>query len=185
MRFAAFVAALLPTVALATISITGPSETEYWVQFTSNNISWSFAAGDPNPVSIIIQNGNASFLNGAFSIAQNIDVSLESFTVTNVTLNVDDGFQVAFVNPSNQSQIYATSSNFSVKAPGTAPAPPINATASASSSSSSPSATSPTSSGAASPTGNAASHSGATTVSAGVMGAIVAGGIAAFSALLV
>ena len=42
---------------------------------TSNNISWSFTSGDPNPVSIIITNGNDTFLNGNFSIAEYVDLS--------------------------------------------------------------------------------------------------------------
>ena len=38
----------------------------------------------------------------------------QSFTVTNVTLRVGQGYQVEFVNPLNESQVYATSQSFSV-----------------------------------------------------------------------
>jgi len=186
MRFAALAAALLPATALATISITGPSDTAYWVEFTSNNISWSFTEGDPNPVSIIVTNSNETFLNGEFSIAEFVDLSPKSFTVTNVTLKVADGFQVSFVNPTNHSQVYATSNTFSVKAPGTTPAPqPSSPSSSASSSGASPSATSPSSTDSnGTTTSGASNHNGATGSSVGLLSMTAAAGIAAVSALL-
>ncbi|KAI0073205.1 hypothetical protein K474DRAFT_1603737, partial [Panus rudis PR-1116 ss-1] len=103
---------------VATISITAPSETAYWVQNTSNTINWNYESGDPNPISIIVTNSNNSFLNGAFSIHEFVDLTNGTFTVTNVTLRVADGYTVSFVNPTNASQIYANSSTFSVRAPG-------------------------------------------------------------------
>jgi hypothetical protein len=42
----------------------------------------------------------------------------QTFTVTDVTLNVGGGYQISFVNPQNQAQVYATSSTFEVKASG-------------------------------------------------------------------
>ena len=45
------------------------------VQNTSNTITWSFGAGDPNPVSIIVTNKDNTTLNGAFSIAESVNVS--------------------------------------------------------------------------------------------------------------
>jgi len=185
---------LLPA-ALATITITGPTESSYWVQFTSNIISWTAAANDPNPVSIIVSNTNDSFLNGDFSIAQFVDINQKSFTVTNVTLRVDDGYTVTFVNPSNASQIYATGPTFSVKPAGTAPAP--NATASSNStstsSSSAPGSTGSSSSnssssgsgsgtGAPSPT-NAVKNSGFRPTT-GVASAIAAAGVISLVAAL-
>jgi activator of HSP90 ATPase len=123
MRAAFFALALLPSAALATITINTPSSSSYWVQNVSNTIGWTYTSGDPTPVDIIITNGNNATLNGDFSIARFVPVSQQAFTVTNVTLLAGTGYQVVFVNPTNASQVYANSSNFEVKASGTSPAP--------------------------------------------------------------
>jgi len=114
--------AFLPA-ALSNITISDPSSTLYWVQFQSNTISWGFDQGDPSPISIIITNSNNSFLNGAFSIAQFVDVSQQTFIVSNVTLKVGTGYVVNFVNPSNASDVFALSDQFEVKPNGTTLAP--------------------------------------------------------------
>ncbi|KZS86754.1 hypothetical protein SISNIDRAFT_420566, partial [Sistotremastrum niveocremeum HHB9708] len=88
------------------------------VQNTSNPIQWSSQPGDPSPISIIVTNPDNSILNGPFSIHEFVNITDGSFTVTNVTLRVDKGFFVNFVNPSNASQIYAQSQPFEVKPPG-------------------------------------------------------------------
>ncbi|KAI0245949.1 hypothetical protein BJV78DRAFT_1158244 [Lactifluus subvellereus] len=131
---AAFLALLLPSVALGAITITRPSSTEYWVQDINNEIQWTYNQGDPTPVDIIVTNQANQTLNGPFSIARFVPVSQETFTVTGVTLRVATGYQVAFVNPANTNQVYATSSTFEVKAAGTTPAPTIVPTTSASAS---------------------------------------------------
>lgn len=104
------------------ITITGPSPSLFWVQFTSNNITWQFSSGDPSPVDIFIVNSNNTALNGPFAIARGVETNNGSFTVTNVTLLVDGGYTVNFVSPSNSSQILASSQPFSVDAAGTPPA---------------------------------------------------------------
>jgi len=114
--------ATLPALALATIQITGPDASDYWVQNTSKTITWSYNKGDPSPISIVILNDDANVLNGGFSISEYVDVSLESFTITNVTLKTGTGYSVEFVNPSNHSDVYATGPKFEVKAAGTPPA---------------------------------------------------------------
>ncbi|KAI0300061.1 hypothetical protein B0F90DRAFT_575031 [Multifurca ochricompacta] len=140
MRAALLALALLPSAVFATISITGPSPNQYWVQNTSNTIQWTYNQGDPTPVDIIITNQANQTLNGDFSIARFVPVSqevwlalllflffffsphalLQSFTVTHVTLRVGTGYQVVFVNPVDGSQVYANSSNFEVRTPGSA-----------------------------------------------------------------
>ncbi|KIY53340.1 hypothetical protein FISHEDRAFT_68951 [Fistulina hepatica ATCC 64428] len=131
MRVAAIAAiAFLPALALAEITISTPSASSYWVQNLSNVISWSYSSGDPNPISIVIVAKNSTTLNGDYSIAEYVEVSEESYTVTNVTLNVGSDYQVEFVNPSNESDVYATSGYFDVKAAGTTPADTSSATAS-------------------------------------------------------
>ncbi|KAJ3475276.1 hypothetical protein NLI96_g11943 [Meripilus lineatus] len=191
MRFASFAAlALLPASALAAISITGPSESAYWVQNASNVITWNFAAGDSNPISIIVTNANNTFLNGAFSIAEFVDLSQKSFTgMTNVTLKVADGYNVAFVNPLNQSEVLATGPSFSVKPSGTALAPTASGSiASATSGAASPSGSasgSSNSSAAPSATGASNNNNGAVGIGAqGLMSVIAACGLATLSAVL-
>jgi len=125
MRVALLALALLPSVAFA-ITISGPSATSYWVQNTSNQISWSFSSGDPSSVDIFVSNSNNATLNGNFSIARSVPVSQESFTVTDVTLRVGTNYQVLFLDPTTDTQVIAQSSNFEVKAPGTSPAPTAN-----------------------------------------------------------
>lgn len=80
---------------IATITITSPSASSYWfvasivhcvasltslflhfrVQNDSNTIDWTYTAGDPNPVDIVVTNGNNQTLNGDFSIARFVQVS--------------------------------------------------------------------------------------------------------------
>ncbi|VDC00440.1 unnamed protein product [Peniophora sp. CBMAI 1063] len=144
--------ALLPASALA-ITINGPSASQYWVANSSNTISWSFSSGDPAQVDVILTNSNNQTLNGDFSIARFLNTSAESFTVTNVTIRSGDNYQVVFINPTNASQVYANSSDFSVKPAGTTPA------ATSSAASSSASSTSPASSGSSSGSASASAAS--------------------------
>lgn len=160
------VAALGFAASSMALSISSPSPSAYWVQNTSNVINWSFSSGDPNPVDITVTHTNSSILNGAFSIARNLDASNGTFTVTDVTLRVAQGYVVNFVNGTNSSQIFASSQQFDVKKPGTAPAAGANATSSASGSS--PSATSSSGSGSASGSATQTSSRGAASSGAAV-----------------
>jgi len=124
MLFKSFIAAaaglaVLPSV--LAITITGPDPNHYWVFGVANNITWTYEANDPTPVSITITNPNNTILNGVFSIAENVPVSQQSFTVTDVTLRPGTGYIVNFINPSNNSQVYTSSSAFTVDPQGTAP----------------------------------------------------------------
>ncbi|KAI0659531.1 hypothetical protein C8Q70DRAFT_984797 [Cubamyces menziesii] len=187
MRFSLAAALALPLAAANALQIIGPSETSYWVQNTSNTITWQFSQGDPNPISINVVNANNATLNGVFAIAPFVNVSQQTFTVTNVTLRAGDGYQVQFVNASNTTQIFANSSTFSVKPAGTTPAPPVSASASATSSGASASGTSASgTSNSSSATATGAAHNSALslTTSEGVFGVIAACGIASLSALL-
>ncbi|KAH8092181.1 hypothetical protein BXZ70DRAFT_909565 [Cristinia sonorae] len=186
MRFATLAAAaLFPAAALAAISITNPTSDAYWVQFTSNNIGWNYEEGDPNPITIVVSNTNDTFLNGEFSIHEFVDLALQTFTVTNVTLKVADDYQVVFVNPKNHTEVYAMSENFSVKETGTEPAeqpePPTPSSTSVSSTKSRTASRTPTSTSTIPPNGTL---SAATTSSASIVGVIAAAGIATLSALL-
>lgn len=56
--------------------------------------------------------------NDAFVLSKGSLFQPQSYTITNVTLNVGPGYAVEFVNPSNYSDVYAISSRFEVKAAG-------------------------------------------------------------------
>ncbi|KDQ14525.1 hypothetical protein BOTBODRAFT_66118 [Botryobasidium botryosum FD-172 SS1] len=120
---ALFAALGLAASAQAAITITGPSTSNYWVANSSNKITWTYANGDPTPVSIIVTNPDSTLLYGPFSIAEFVSTSDQSFTVTNVTLKAGSPYVVTFVNSTNPTQVYATGQNFEVKPAGTAPAP--------------------------------------------------------------
>jgi len=187
MRFALAALAVLPSTVLGAISIAGPSATSFWVQNTSNTITWSFTSGDPNPVDIVVINSDNTTLNGEFSIAQFVNTSSQTFTVTNVTLKSGSNYQVEFVNPQNHSDVFATSGIFDVKPPGTAPAPTSsvsNSSASATGSGSSSGSASPSNS--SSPPAPTGGSSGASRVlgSTSVLSAIVACGVVSLAALL-
>ncbi|KAI0698172.1 Ser-Thr-rich glycosyl-phosphatidyl-inositol-anchored membrane family-domain-containing protein [Cerioporus squamosus] len=175
----------LPIAVANALNIVNPNENAYWVQNTTNTITWQFSQGDPSSFNIYLVNGNNQTLNGPFAIASVVNASDQIFTVnTSVTLREGDNYQVQFVNTSNITQVFATSHNFTVKPPGTAPAP--TSSASSSSSAASGTATSPSSSsGTASATGGA-NHNGAMSLSTsqGVFGVIAACGVASLSALL-
>jgi len=160
MRAAFALLATLPAIALATIQITSPDSNVYWVQGSSNTITWTYEKGDPTPISIFIVNSDVNVLNGAFSVDEYVDVSTQSYTITNVTLNTGSGYAVEFVNPSNYSDVYAISPRFEVKATGT---PPASTNPAGGSSSSTPGSGSPSSSSSTSsspkPTGTTSGNS--------------------------
>lgn len=47
------------------------------VQNASNTITWQFSSGDPSPIDILVVNSNNATLNGAFSIARFVNVSIQ------------------------------------------------------------------------------------------------------------
>jgi hypothetical protein len=184
MRASLAAAALFPAYALATLSITSPSSSEFWVFNASNSVNWTSSGGDPSSFDIgIINTQNTTGLTGVFSIAQSVPNNL-SFTVTNVTLTPGDNYILQFFNSSNTTQVLANSSSFTVKPNGTTPAPPVG---SSSASGSSGSATggasgSGTSSSTASGSSPSASGNSASTLLT-TKSAVVAAGAMAVAAL--
>ncbi|KAA1128685.1 hypothetical protein PGTUg99_024772 [Puccinia graminis f. sp. tritici] len=93
-----FYTALLGLVALSSgvtaLSITSPSGSSYWVQFSTNTIAWSLSSGDPTSVSIQIINPTSKQFNGPFSIAEYVPAAKKSYDVTNVQLTIADGYEV-------------------------------------------------------------------------------------------
>ncbi|CCM04110.1 uncharacterized protein FIBRA_06270 [Fibroporia radiculosa] len=184
MRFAALAALALIPAAQAAITILGPSPSEYWVQYTTNTITWTYASGDPNPINIDVFNTHNTTLNGNFSIASYVNVSQQSFTVTNVTLVTGGDYAIRFISPTNSSMVYATSQLFSVMAPGTAPAPTTSASSSASSTASGSSSSSTSTTSAGSGQKSSAIRAVGLESAQTAFGIIAACGVASLSALL-
>jgi len=186
----AFFAALatLPALALATITITNPNSNVYWVQNTSKTITWTYQSGDPTPISITIINSDSTVLNGPYSVDEYVDVSTQSYTITEVTLKVGSGYSVQFVNPRNGSDIYATSGTFEVKAPGTPPASTSASGGSGGSGSGSPSSSTATSSS-VNPSGttttSGSSGNGALPSSSNILLSVATCGVVALASLFV
>ncbi|KAL1943305.1 hypothetical protein VTO73DRAFT_4380 [Trametes versicolor] len=123
MRFS-LIAIAIPIAMASALEITAPSESVFWVQDTSNTITWTFNEGDPSPLTIVLRNADPRILNGVgLAIASSVDTSAESFTVANVTLPAASGYTVEFDDPLNNSKIFASSAPFMIKPPGSAPPP--------------------------------------------------------------
>ncbi|KAG8972221.1 hypothetical protein FRC05_010270 [Tulasnella sp. 425] len=92
-----------------------PGSEKYSV-FVSNQITWGYSKGDPTSVSITIANANSGALDGPFSISENVQTPNKSFNVTS-----GSAYVVNFINPKNNSEIYASSQPYKIKPAGTAP----------------------------------------------------------------
>ena len=67
---------------VSTCSLRGPRNYSltliaYRVQNTSKVITWTYTQGDPSPITILITNDDTNVLNGAFSVAEYIDISAQ------------------------------------------------------------------------------------------------------------
>ncbi|EIW56420.1 uncharacterized protein TRAVEDRAFT_49246 [Trametes versicolor FP-101664 SS1] len=123
MRISFAVIALSIAVTSA-LEITAPSQSVFWVQDTSNTITWTFNEGDPSPLTIILENTDPQILNGVgLALTSSVDTSAESFTVANVTFPAVNGYTVEFVDPVNNNVVFASSAVFMIKPAGSAPPP--------------------------------------------------------------
>nr|ABB96272.1 hesp-379 [Melampsora lini] len=185
MRTSALLTGLVSLAASSlAFTVNGPSASSYWVQFSTNTISWTQGSGDPPVVSLQIINPSKNLLNGAFSIAEYVKASLESYTVTNVTLLVGDGYQVQMVNSTNATQVYASSGAFSVKDANTAAAPVATSSGSGSNGSGSATGTNGNSANGSSMTSNTTSTSSGTRTAGSGAGNSTAGSNAKSSATI-
>jgi len=117
----AFVSAIALIPSALALAVTSPNSNAYWVYGISNTISWTYTSGDPTTISIFITNPDSDALNGPFAVAENVPISQQSVTVTQVTLRPDDGYIVNFVDAKNDTAIFAQSTGFTVKPQGSLP----------------------------------------------------------------
>ncbi|KAK0435015.1 hypothetical protein EV421DRAFT_1661638, partial [Armillaria borealis] len=74
-------------------------------------ISWQTSSGDPTVFSIELI--NQSF-NSQYAIANNVDSSIGSLSLTLPQIPAEDGYTIELVNISNINDIYAQTGTFSV-----------------------------------------------------------------------
>ncbi|EDR01117.1 uncharacterized protein LACBIDRAFT_312424 [Laccaria bicolor S238N-H82] len=132
----AFVAPLV-----SALTVSNPTNPTSGGQMT---ISWTTAAGDPDSFSIELI--NTSF-NNAFAIANNVDPSTGSITLTLPVVPVGAGYTIEFVDIGDINKVYTTSGSFSI---GANSASSTSASTAASSSGTSKASTATTSSGSSS-----------------------------------
>ena len=70
------------------------------VQNQTNVITWQFNQGDPSPIEIVVINSNNATLNGAFSIAQFVNVSQQVSTFRRGSLWPDNNCPIFALRPS-------------------------------------------------------------------------------------
>ncbi|KIP11768.1 hypothetical protein PHLGIDRAFT_33240 [Phlebiopsis gigantea 11061_1 CR5-6] len=113
-------AALLPFA--ASLTITTPTNLTSGGPAT---ISWTTAAGDPSTWSFELV--NTDVFHNSFAIANNVNPSLGSISMTLPSVPPGDGYTIEAVNITNINQIFATSGSFTV-------APTVSSTSSSASS---------------------------------------------------
>jgi len=174
-------AAILPSAALllasftgvaADLQVTSPSSSLWWVAKSTNVIAWTCKDTSITDFTVLVNNANPQLLVSpiaVIAIQQNYDCSI---TISQDQANqpVGTGWTVLLANPLNNTDVYATSEPFEIKALGSAY--PSQSTTSAGNSTSSSS-------------GSAASSkptSGALGMGAG-FGGVFAGALAAAAAV--
>ncbi|KIJ97037.1 hypothetical protein K443DRAFT_681822 [Laccaria amethystina LaAM-08-1] len=95
---------------VSALTVNNPSNPTSGGQVT---ITWTTAAGDPDSFSIELV--NTSF-NNAYAIANNVDPSTGSITLTIPTVPVGAGYTIEFVDIGNINTVYTTSGSFSIGA---------------------------------------------------------------------
>jgi len=112
----AAVAALF-TVASAQLEVLSPGgSNEWWVANTSNLLVWNCKESQVQTFNVLVDNPNMASAEAIIAQQANFDCSL---TVTQDQMGgfpVGTGYTVQFANPINDSDIYAQSSPFEIKA---------------------------------------------------------------------
>ncbi|KAG6330914.1 hypothetical protein ID866_8175 [Astraeus odoratus] len=133
--FAQLIALALALPFVAALTINAPTDAT-----TGGTITLTWSAASTDPAYFTLQLVNPAFHN-TFAIANNVQTSLGTITITLPQVPVDSNYQLEAINPSNVNDIYATSSTFSIGAQTSATTTPASTTSGASASSSSAAAT--------------------------------------------
>nr|CAG8567521.1 5605_t:CDS:2 [Entrophospora candida] len=106
---------------MAELKIVYPSPNYYLVAGADNKIQWTFdPTTDPSAFSVYLNNPKIPDLSD-FAIANTVNTTLGVTTVQIPPSLVNTGFVIRFTNVANIADIYTTSEQFEIKAPGTTP----------------------------------------------------------------
>ncbi|RDB27563.1 hypothetical protein Hypma_003857 [Hypsizygus marmoreus] len=146
LAFISTVAAALFTVAAAEFSITVPNSNTWWVAKSQNVVAWSCHDSPPHEsFTVLLANKDQKVLTAPIAIIgvqNNFDCS-KLLTPNDVGQSAATGYTILFANILNQTDVFARSEEFEIKAFGSA-YPTTTSTAGSTS----------TSSGSAAPTGS-------------------------------
>ncbi|CAH1760425.1 9467_t:CDS:10 [Entrophospora sp. SA101] len=113
------------------LKIVYPSPNYYLVAGADNKVQWTFdPTTDPKAFSMYLNNPKIPDLSD-FAIANTVNTTLGVTTVQIPPSLVNTGFVIRFTNVANIADIYTTSEQFEIKAPGTTPTtyvPPVPTT---------------------------------------------------------
>ncbi|GHJ87562.1 hypothetical protein NliqN6_3964 [Naganishia liquefaciens] len=99
----------------AAISILSPNSQTTWYKNSTVQLTWSSAAGDPNPFRIFLDSTEGA-LSANATLADSVNTDLQGLTILLPQLTDSDGYLLYFVNTTNTSQVYATSQPFTIAA---------------------------------------------------------------------
>ncbi|KAG0706656.1 hypothetical protein DFH29DRAFT_872184 [Suillus ampliporus] len=132
-KLAALAALALPLASALTLSTPTGVTTGGVVTLT-----WQATTADPSTFSIEMAN---TIFHNTFAIANNVQTSTGSLTLTLPQVPVGDGYTIEAISPSNINTVYATTGDFAVGAQTTASTSTLSSTSSSSSTGSSASST--------------------------------------------
>jgi len=150
------VAVLCVSFTQAQLTITEPSSERWWVAQSQNTLRWSCNTSPYTNWTVLITNSDATVLSGPLAlIAIQYNYDCSKTMIPGEQLKTGTGYVMQFANPFNNTDVFASSESFEVKALGSTYPPQITtsealtATGSGATGTSNPSSTStPTSNGA-------------------------------------
>lgn len=171
--------------AIAQLEVISPSgDNLWWVAQSDNTLMWSCKSSPYSNFTVLITNSNPSILSAPLAIIaqqENYDCS-ETIAKTQINESPATGYTIQLADPFNNTNIYAQSQPFEIKALGAA-YPPASATPSTDGSATS-SASATSGSGSGSSSGSASQPTGSTTKNgAAGLSASICGVVAVAAAL--
>ncbi|KAF8841090.1 hypothetical protein BDN67DRAFT_1068755 [Paxillus ammoniavirescens] len=115
-------AAALASAASAQLTVTNPSANSWWVAQSANTLAWTCNTSPYQTYTVVLTNSNPSILSGPLAIIaiqQNYDCS-ETITQQQAAQPAATGYIIQLTNPLNNTEVYAESEPFEIKALGSA-----------------------------------------------------------------
>jgi len=159
------------------LSVTQPSSSVWWVQGGQNTLAWTCRNTQISTFTVVVMNSNPQILAAPEAYLANLKNADCSELIQPNQFTPATGYTIGLANPLNQSDYYAISETFEIKAAGAAYASVTTTDIGGTPTASNSGGASPTSGGAASGTSPGAATK-ATKVTSGLLG--VAAGLFAF-----